>query len=257
MVPLQGKVACVTGASGGIGEAIALALAGAGAKVAICARREDQLARVKANIESQVQGCNVLVHTTDVTRRSEVKGFVSAAEAALGPVDIMVNNAGVMYFTHMAHLREDEWEHMVDVNCKGVMNGVGAVLKGMIDRGSGHIVNISSDAGRRVFPALAVYSGTKFFVEALSEGLRREVVGTGVRVTTIQPGDVSTDLVVNNTDAATAAAIGVAIGVRIGVGADVNAVLQPSDVAGAVLYAVTAPPHVAVNEIMIEPRDQT
>jgi NADP-dependent 3-hydroxy acid dehydrogenase YdfG len=135
MVPLQGKVACVTGASGGIGEAIALALAGAGAKVAICARREEQLSRVKASIEAAVAGASVLTHTTDVTDRAGVKGFVAAAEAALGPVDIMVNNAGCMYFTHMAHLHEDEWDRMVDVNCKGVLNGVGAVLHGMKDRG--------------------------------------------------------------------------------------------------------------------------
>lgn len=90
--------------------------------------------------------------------------------------------AGVMYFTNMKNLHEDEWERTVDVNCKGVMFGVGAVLGGMIERGSGHIVNISSDAGRRVFPALAVYSASKHFVEAMSEGLRREVVGTGLKV---------------------------------------------------------------------------
>lgn len=154
-------------------------------------------------------------------------------------------------------MHEDEWERTVDVNCKGTMFGVGAVLKGMVERGSGHIVNISSDAGRRLFPALAVYCASKFFVEVMSEGLRRELVGTGVKVTTIQPGDCATDLVVNNTDKAAAEEQGIPIGVTVGTGSTTNQVLQPKDVASAVLYAVTAPSHVAINEVLVEPRDQT
>lgn len=163
---------------------------------------------------------------------------------------------GVMYFTNMKNLHEDEWERTVDVNCKGTMFGVGAVLGGMIERGSGHIVNISSDAGRRLFPSLAVYCASKFFIETMSEGLRREIVGTGVKVTTIQPGDCATDLVVNNTDMEAAEEQGVSIGVKVGAGATPNQVLQPADVAAAVLYAVSSPPHVAINEILVEPRDQ-
>lgn len=164
--------------------------------------------------------------------------------------------AGVMYFTSMKNLHEDEWERTVDVNCKGTMFGVGAVLGGMIERSSGHIVNISSDAGRRIFPSLAVYSASKFFVEAMSEGLRREVVGTGLKVTTIQPGDCATDLIMNNTDKEAAEEQGVSIGVKVGTGSTTNQVLQPADVAAAVLYAVTAPSHVAINEVLVEPRDQ-
>ena len=165
--------------------------------------------------------------------------------------------AGVMYFTNMKNLHEDEWERTVDVNCKGTMFGIGAVLGGMIERGSGHIVNISSDAGRRIFPSLAVYCASKYFVEAMSEGLRREVVGTGLKVTTIQPGDCATDLVMNNTDKEAAEEQGVEIGVKVGTGSTENQVLQPNDIAAAVLYAVTAPSHVAVNEVLVEPRDQT
>ena len=162
-----------------------------------------------------------------------------------------------MYFTQMKNLHEDEWEQMIDVNCKGVLHGIGAVLTSMIERKTGHIVNMSSDAGRRVFPTLAVYCGTKYFIEAMSEGARRELVGTGVRITNIQPGDVATDLIMKNTDQAAADAMGVKIGAKVGEGADENLVLQPADVAAAVMYAVTAPAHVAVNEILIEPRDQS
>jgi NADP-dependent 3-hydroxy acid dehydrogenase YdfG len=132
---LQGKVACITGASGGIGEAIAVALAKAGASVVLGARRLEELQRVKDAIEADIAGSAVLIQKTDVTRRADVKALVAAAEAAYGPVDIMVNNAGVMYFTQMKNLHEDEWEQMVDVNCKGVMHGVGAVLGSMTERG--------------------------------------------------------------------------------------------------------------------------
>ncbi|CAM9715035.1 unnamed protein product [Phaeothamnion confervicola] len=268
---LEGKVAVVTGASSGIGEAIAIALAREGASVALGARRLEELQRVGNTIEAD--GGKVFVQVTDVVDRAQVKALANATEAgnrlhtlptplrhdttALGPIDIWVNNAGVMYFTKMKNLHEDEWERMIDVNCKGVVNGIGAALgSGMVARGGGHIVTISSDAGRRVFPQLAVYCGTKYFVEATSEGLRRELVGTGVRVTTIQPGDVATDLVMHNTDAEAAADSGVQIGQKVGVGLTQNQVLKPEDVAAAVLYTVTAPPHVAVNEVLVEPRDQ-
>lgn len=169
----------------------------------------------------------------------------------------LVHMTGVMYFTNMKNLHEDEWERTVDVNCKGTMFGIGAVLGGMVERGSGHIVNISSDAGRRIFPSLAVYCASKYFVEAMSEGLRRELVGTGLRVTTIQPGDCATDLVMNNTDKEAAEEQGVTIGVKVGTGSTENQVLQPKDIAAAVLYAVSAPSHVAINEVLVEPRDQT
>ncbi|CAM9450429.1 unnamed protein product [Chrysoparadoxa australica] len=252
---LAGKVCVVTGASGGIGEAIATALAAAGAKVGIGARREDELTRVRDTI--QAANGEAVSCVTDVTKREQVKELVRVTEEAFGPINVLVNNAGVMYYTKMSNIHEDEWERTVDVNCKGTLNGIGAVLGGMVERGGGHIVNISSDAGRRVFPTLAVYSGTKYFVEAMSEGMRRELVGTGVRVTTIQPGDVATDLLKLTTDEQAASEIGVEIGGKIGVGSTRNQVLDPSDIASAVMYAVTAPSHVAINEVLVEPRDQT
>ena len=252
---LEGRVAVVTGASSGIGEAIAEALAAEGAAVALAARRAEKLADAVARIEAA--GGRAVAVATDVTKRDDVKRLVATAEEALGPVDIMVNNAGCMYFTMMRNVHEDEWERTVDVNIKGVLNGVGAVLPGMLERGRGHIITTSSDAGRRVFPALAVYCASKHFVEVMSEGLRREVVGTGIKVTTIQPGDVgSTELVMKNSDAEAAEKMGVQIGKPVGEGFSDMQLLHVRDVANAVVYAATAPPHVAINEVLIEPRDQ-
>jgi len=252
---LEGKVAVVTGASSGIGEAIALALAAEGASVALGARRADKLAGVVAKIVAG--GGKAIAVPTDVVVRAQVKALVEAAEAQLGPVDILVNNAGVMYFTLMKNCHEDEWERTVDVNTKGVLNGIGAVLPQMLERKVGHIISTSSDAGRRVFPSLAVYCASKTFVEVLSEGLRRECVGTGIRVTTIQPGDVrATELIMSNTDGEAAAKMGVEIGKPVGEGFNEYQLLNVEDVAGAVIYAATAPKHVAINEVLIEPRDQ-
>jgi NADP-dependent 3-hydroxy acid dehydrogenase YdfG len=160
---------------------------------------------------------------------------------------MLVNCAGVMYYTMMKNVREEEWERTVEVNCKGALNCVGAVLPGMLERGSGHIVTISSDAGRKVFPGLAVYSASKFFVEALSQGLRLETAGTGLRVTTVQPGNVATDLPSMSTDEEALEAFG---------GVDESRVLNPEDVAASVVHALVQPEHVGVNEILVEPRDE-
>jgi NADP-dependent 3-hydroxy acid dehydrogenase YdfG len=144
-------------------------------------------------------------------------------------------------------VREDEWERTVEVNCKGALNCVGAVLPGMLERGRGHIITISSDAGRKVFPGLAVYSASKFFVEALSQGLRLETAGTGIKVTTVQPGNVATDLLAMSEDSDALGLYGQPSGARV---------LDPEDVAASVVYALTQPDHVAVNEILVEPRDE-
>jgi NADP-dependent 3-hydroxy acid dehydrogenase YdfG len=184
----------VTGASSGIGAAVARALAHEGAQVALAARRRDALVDVQESVERQGSRVGTLVVPTDVTDREQVKSLVARTEEELGPVDILINCAGVMFYGLMKNLHEDDWERTVDVVCKGMLNCVGAVLGGMLDRGRGHIVTISSDAGRKVFPGLAAYSGAKFFVEALSQGLRLETAGTGLKVTTIQPGIVATEL---------------------------------------------------------------
>ena len=147
----------------------------------------------------------------------------------------------------MSNLSEDDWERTVDVLCKGMLNCVGAVITGMLERRQGHIVTISSDAGRKVFPGLAVYSASKFFVEALSQGLRLETAGTGLKVTTIQPGNVATDLPASSRDVEALERYGQPSGARV---------LDPEDVAASIIYALAQPEHVAVNEVLVEPRDE-
>jgi NADP-dependent 3-hydroxy acid dehydrogenase YdfG len=243
---LRDRVAVVTGASSGIGAAVARASASEGASVALAARRRDALIEVQARLERQGAARSIVV-PTNVTDRTQVGRLVSRAEDELGPVDVLVNCAGVMYYTLMRNAREDEWERTVEVNCKGALNCVGAVLPGMLERGRGHIITISSDAGRKVFPGLAVYSASKFFVEALSQGLRLETAGTGVKVTTVQPGNVATDLLSLSGDEEALELYGQPSGARV---------LDPEDVAASVIYALSRPEHVAVNEVLVEPRDE-
>lgn len=234
----------VTGASSGIGAAVAKMLSEEGARVVLAARREDALREVQPELEAS-EGS--VVHTTDVTDRGQMGALVERAEAELGPVDALVNCAGVMYFTLMKNVRAEEWERTVEVNCKGALNCVGAVLPGMLERGRGHIVTISSDAGRVAFPGLAVYSASKFFVEALSKGLRLETAGTGLKVTTVQPGNVATDLLELSGDEEALEQYGQPTESKV---------LDPEDVARAVVYALSQPDHVAVNEVLVEPRDE-
>ncbi|KAG2524490.1 hypothetical protein BBO99_00002530 [Phytophthora kernoviae] len=250
---LSGKVAVITGASGGIGAAIALYLAQAGAKVALGARRLEALETVKTSIEDKI-GANgsILIVQTDVTKRQEVQNLVAKTEETFGAVDILVNNAGVMPFELLKNVNQDSWDRTIDINCKGTLNGVAAVLPKMLERKSGHIVNISSDAGRKVFAGLGVYSASKMFIEGISQALRLEHVGTGLRVTSIQPGNVATDLVKHAN-----AVSGVDEEAMKLYGGDSECeVLKPEDIGRAVLYAVTQPPYVAVNEILVEPRDE-
>ena len=243
---LRNKVAVVTGASSGIGAAVARALNAGGARVALAARREEALLEIQSSLDS-ASGRKSVVAPTNVTDRDQARSLVARAEEELGPVEILVNCAGVMYYTLMKNRREEEWERTVEVNCKGALNCVGAVLPGMLERGRGHIVTISSNAGRKVFPGLAVYSASKFFVEALSQGLRLETAGTGLKVTTLQPGNVATDLISMSGDEEALEEYG-----QPGEGR----VLDPEDVAASVVHALAQPEHVAVNEILVEPRDE-
>jgi NADP-dependent 3-hydroxy acid dehydrogenase YdfG len=242
---LCGLVAIVTGASSGIGAATAVALAKEGAHVALAARRTEALESLKTKLVSQ--GSKVLVKQTDVTQKAQVESLVRATEAALGPVDILVSCAGVMYFTMMANVQTEEWERTVDVNCKGLLHCLSSTVPSMLSRGSGHIVAISSDAGRKVFPGLGVYSASKFFVEATLQALRVETAGTGLRVTSVQPGNVATELLAMSTDAEALKKYGEPSGATV---------LEAEDVANSIVYALKQPQHVAVNEVLIEPRDE-
>jgi thioester reductase-like protein/amino acid adenylation domain-containing protein len=242
---LAGKVAVITGASSGIGAAVAAGLAKEGAHVALAARRLDALEKVKAKVSGV--GGKILTHKTDITKSEDVASLVKTVEEKLGPVDILVSCAGVMYFTMMANAQTEEWERTVDVNCKGLLHCLSNLVPGMVKRGSGHIVAISSDAGRKVFPGLGVYSASKFFVEATLQSLRLETAGTGLRVTGIQPGNTQTDLLNMSTDQEAVKKYGEPTGAKI---------LDPTDVAGSIVYALCQPEHVSVNEILIEPRDE-
>lgn len=238
----------VTGASSGIGHAVAWSLAEAGASVALGARRESRIRELADEIRSA--GGEAIAIATDVTAREEVESLVLAAAEAFGGVDILVNNAGVMPLSPLEELRVDEWERMVDVNVKGALYGIAAVLPLMLERGGGHIVNVGSVAGRRPFPGGTVYSATKFAVRALSAGIHRELSASrGIRVTDIEPGVVDTEL----TD-------GIFHGpTREGFQGrwEGKTMLTAADVADAVLFAVSAPARVNVNEILLRPTDQS
>jgi len=243
--PLFGKVAVVMGASSGIGAATAVALAREGCHVALAARRIDALEDLKKRLV--IREGKVITQKTDVTDKAQVEALVAAAEKQLGPVDIFVSVSGVMYFTMMANTQTDQWNQTVDVNCKGLLNVISSVVPSMLKRGKGHLVAISSDAGRKVFPGLGVYSASKFFVEATLQGLRVETAGTGLRVTSVQPGNVATDLLGMSTDQEALKKYGEPSGAKV---------LDPENVADSIVYALKQPDHVAVNEIMIEPRDE-
>jgi len=244
---LNEKVAIVTGASSGIGTATAQALGAEGAAVVLAARRVDRLTELEG--EMRAKGFRVLAVPTDVTDRDEVEAMVAVTLETFGQVDILVNNAGVMPLSPIEECRVDDWIHMVDVNVKGVLFGVGAVLPHMLERESGHIVNVGSVAGRRALPMGSVYSATKFAVRALTAGMQLELSATrGIRVTDVQPGMVATELTEHIPDRELRDAF-----------AERTAGWRPleaEDVAGAVIYAVTAPDRVNVNEILIRPTDQ-
>ncbi|KAG5996811.1 putative NRPS-like protein biosynthetic cluster [Claviceps pusilla] len=245
---LAGRVAVITGASSGIGAAVAAKLAKEGAHIVLAARRMDELEKVKARVSSSIgSGTKILIHQTDVTSKDQVQSLIDTTTQQLGPVDILVSCAGVMYFTMLSNCLADEWDRTVDINCKGFLHCLASTLPGFLARKTGHIVAISSDAGRAAFPGLGVYSASKFFIEATLRALRLETAGSGLRVTSIQPGNVDTGLLGMSTDAEALKKYGEPTGARV---------LDAEDVAAAILYALTQPEHVAVNEVLIEPRDE-
>jgi len=243
---IKGKVAIVTGASSGIGYATAITLAKAGAKVAIGARRTDKLSELENEIKKD--GGEAFSQKLDVTQKSECNSFVEAVLKKWGSVDILVNNAGIMPLSYVKNLKVDEWEQMIDVNIKGVLFCTAAVVSHMIEKKSGHIVNLSSVAGRTVFRSGSVYCATKHAITAFSEALRQELsTRNNIRITCIEPGVVNTELTNTITDESLQSFIE---------GAKKMQSLHTEDIANAILYAVESPEHVNVNEILIRPTSQ-
>ncbi|WP_173916366.1 SDR family oxidoreductase [Halobacillus sp. Marseille-Q1614] len=245
MGKLNGKTAVITGASSGIGKAVAHHLAGEGAHVVLAARRSERLKELADEINSSYQ-VQAIVVETDVTKRVDVEALVKKAKDTFGTVDIYVNNAGVMLLSFLKNDHIEEWEQMVDVNIKGVLYGIHAALPIMLEQNSGHMINVASVAGHEVFPSSTVYSATKYAVKALSMGMEKELAGTGVRVTNISPGAVDTELTEHITD-----------GDVIDMFKDRNMTpLDSEDIAQAVSYAVTQPESVNVNELIVRPMNK-
>ena len=243
---IKNKVAIITGASSGIGYATALALSKAGAKVAIGARRTDKLEKLASEIKQD--GGEVFSQKLDVTKKQECDSFVENTIKALGSVDILVNNAGLMPLSFIKNLKVDEWDKMIDVNIKGVLYCTAAVIPHLLEKNSGHIVNISSVAGRIVFPSGSVYCATKHAITALSEGLRQEFsTRKNIRVTCIEPGVVATELTNTITDESLKGFVENAKKMQS---------LSAQDIANAILFAVESPEHMNVNEVLVRPTTQ-
>ena len=243
---LRGRVALVTGASSGIGEATALALVAQGARVAVAARRRDRLGALAARIAAA--GGEALVVVADFAEEAQAQRAVVETEAHFGRVDILVNNAGVMYLEPVDSADLGRWRHMLELNVLGLIAATQAVLPGMRRRRDGHIVNIASTAGRLAAPNAAGYAATKFGVVGFSEALRKEVFKDNIRVTVIEPGIVETELREHIAHAATQQALNT--------WADSMRQLKSEDVANAIAFCVSQPDHVNINEILMRPTDQ-
>jgi NADP-dependent 3-hydroxy acid dehydrogenase YdfG len=242
---IAGKVVVITGASSGLGEAAARLLSAEGATVVLGARRA---VRLKTLVdELTALGGKALARAMDVTDRDQVKRLVDRAVERFGRVDVMLNNAGLMPQSLLTSLKVDEWDQMIDVNIKGVLYGIAAVLPHMQQQKSGHIINVSSVAGHKVGPGSAVYSATKHAVRALSEGLRQEVKPYNLRTTIISPGAVASELANTVTDPAVAGRIHKMY----------EEIAIPADsFARAVAFAISQPDDVDINEILFRPTRQ-
>ncbi|MBN8411526.1 MULTISPECIES: SDR family oxidoreductase [Halomonas] len=240
---IQDKVVIITGASSGLGEATAKRLAKGGARLVLGARRDDRLKRLCEEIKAE--GGQAVYRVTDVTDREQVEALAQLARDEFGRIDVLVNNAGLMPLSPLDKLKVDEWDQMVDVNIKGVLYGIAAVLPTMREQHEGHVINLSSVAGHVVFPAAAVYCATKFAVKALTEGLRQESGGE-IRATNISPGAIDTELTQSISDDDTAK----------GVNELYTLAIDADAVARAIAFAVEQPADVDVNELVLRPTRQ-
>jgi len=226
----------ITGASSGIGAATAQAFSALGHPLLLLARRTERLAALDLP--------NSMTAKVDVTDSASLAAAVHDAEQEFGPVDGLINNAGIMLLGNVEAQDPKEWEKMFQVNVLGLLNGIHVVLKGMIERGRGTVVNISSIAGRKTFPNHAVYCGTKFAVHAITENIREEVAGSDVRFITIAPGAVETELLSHTTSDRIKSSYE---DWKTGMGG----ILLPADVASAIVYAYSQPQRVCIREIVL------
>jgi clavulanate-9-aldehyde reducatase len=238
------RVAVVTGASSGIGEATARALSAAGAAVALGARRTDRLEALAESLDGPT-----LVRAVDVSDEEQARGFIQAAHDELGGLHTLVNNAGLMLLGPVSDADTEDWRRMIAVNLLGLLYCTHAALPLLANGGGGDIVNVSSVAGRRADAGAAVYNMTKFGVHAFSEALRQEALYQGIRVTTVAPGFVETELQGHNTNPLVRQAMAKSR-------EQIGEVLHAEDIADAILHAITRPSHVCVNEVVVRPTRQ-
>lgn len=242
---IAGKVVVITGASSGLGEATARYLSERGAKVALGARRAERIQALAADLISK--GGSAIAVTTDVTRHEDVKALVDAAVKEFGRVDVMINNAGLMPHSPLERLKIDDWDRTIDVNIKGVLYGIAAVLPYMKEQKSGHVINVSSVAGRTVRPGSAVYAATKSAILMISEGLRQEVKPYDIRTTVVSPGAIATELPSSVTEPDVAGFISKFYE---------QFAIPAESFARAVAFAISQPPEMDVNEILFRPTRQ-
>jgi NADP-dependent 3-hydroxy acid dehydrogenase YdfG len=244
MKNIADKVVVITGASSGLGEATARHLASLGATLVLGARRKDRLDTLVTEITSA--GGKAVAFTTDVTRVEDVNALIQGALDTYGRVDVLINNAGLMAIAPMSETKVEEWDRMIDINIKGLLYGVAAALPVFEKQQSGHIINIASVAGVKVFsPGGTVYSGTKYAVRAITEGLRHEL-GGAVRTTIVSPGAVDSELKLGSSHEASAKAVGEFY----------QQAISADSVARAIAYAIEQPADVDINEIVLRPTVQ-
>jgi 3-hydroxy acid dehydrogenase/malonic semialdehyde reductase len=238
-----GRIVLVTGASSGIGRACAEAFLAGGDRVVAAARRTERLADLRAE-----HGDAVLPLTLDVRDRAQVSAALTSLPAQWLPIDVLVNNAGLAAGRGPIHTDDpDDWDRMLDTNVRGLLNVSTCVLPGMVERGAGHVINIGSNAGREVYPGGAVYCATKAAVERITRGMRMDVLGSGVRVSQVDPGMVQTEFSTVRFHGDQAAADAVYDGVTP---------LQAADIADVVTWVASRPPHVVIADVLVYPVDQ-
>lgn len=244
---VENKVVVITGASSGIGEATARMLAEGGAKVVLGARREAKLAKIVEEIKNN--GGQATYAVTDVTKASDIKDLVTLAQETFGGIDVIFNNAGIMPNSPLSALKTDEWDDMIDINIKGVLNGIATVLPIFIEQKHGHVITTSSVAGIKSFPDAGVYGATKFAVRNLMEVLRTEsaMEKTNIRTSTLYPAAINTELLNTITDEGTLSGMS-SFYKQVGI--------DPVAIARVVKFAIDQPEEVNVNEFTIYPTAQ-